>query len=81
MIKVEAASGDETGAAIFMSVFLVKICLITISAEQYVRHPVRGSAHLFTDSFQVNTRIAFDDKFVTDVPDDKAVPECLHDKA
>ena len=39
-----AASGDEPGAAIFMSVFFIKIGLIPIGAEQDVRHPVRRSA-------------------------------------
>lgn len=32
-----AASGDEPGAAIFMSVFFVKIGLVAIGAEQDVR--------------------------------------------
>ena len=51
-----AASGDEPGAAIFMSVFFIKIGLVPIGAEQDVRHPVRRSAHLFTDHIQVNIR-------------------------
>lgn len=61
-----------------MSVFFIKISLISICTEQDVRHPVRGSAHLFTDSFQINSGITFDDKLIMDVSDDKAVPECLH---
>lgn len=51
-----AASGDEPGAAIFMSVFFIKIGFVPIGAEQDVRHPVRRSAHLFTDHIQVNIR-------------------------
>ena len=37
--KEEAASGDKPGAAIFMSVFLIKLCFVAIGAEQNVRHP------------------------------------------
>ena len=71
-------SGDEPGAAILMSVFFVKHGLISISAEQDVRHPFRGSSHLFTDNIQVNTGAAFDDQFIMDVSDDKAVAESFH---
>lgn len=73
-----AASGDEPGAAIFMSVFFIKIGLIPIGAEQDVRHPVRRSAHLLANHTQVNVRAAFDDQFIMNVTDDKAVPESLH---
>lgn len=73
-----AASGDEPGAAIFMSVFFIKIGLIPIGAEQDVRHPVRRSAHLLTDHIQVNIRAAFDDQLIMNVTDDKAVPERFH---
>lgn len=61
-----------------MSIFFVKHGLITVGTEQDVRHPVWGSAHLLTDGFQVNIRVAFDDQFIMDVTDDKAVPECFH---
>ena len=73
-----AASGDEPGAAIFMSVFFIKIGLIPIGAEQDVRHPVRRSAHLLTDRIQVNIRAAFYNQFIMNVTDDKAVPERFH---
>ena len=73
-----AASGDEPGAAIFMSVFFIKIGFVPIGAEQDVRHPVRRSAHLLTDHIQVNIRAAFDDQFVMNVTDDEAVPERFH---
>ena len=56
-----AASGDEPGAAIFMSVFFIKLCFIAVGPEQDVRHPVWRSAHLFTDHIQINVRAAFDD--------------------
>lgn len=46
--------------------------------EQDIWHPVRGSAHLFTDDFPVNSGITFDDQFIMDVSDDEAVPEGLH---
>ena len=75
---MKAASGDEPGAAIFMSVFFVELCFVAVGAEQDVRHPFRGSAHLFADGFQINTGIAFDDQFIMDMPDDKALPEGLH---
>ena len=61
-----------------MSVFFVKIGLVAIGAEQDVRHPVRRSAHLFTDHIQVNIRAVFDDQLIMNVTDDKAVPESLH---
>ena len=78
MIDCAAASGDEPGAAIIMSVFFVELCFVAIGAKQDVRHPVRGSSHLFTDGFQVNSGAAFDDKFIMDVSDDEAVPEGFH---
>ena len=61
-----------------MSVFFVKIGLVAVGTEQDVRHPVRRSAHLFADGFQIDTGIAFDDQFIMDMPDDKAVAEGLH---
>ena len=51
MINDVAASGDEPGAAILMSVFFIKHGLIAVGAEQDARHPFRGSAHLLTDDF------------------------------
>ncbi len=75
---MKAASDDEPEAAIFMSIFFVKIGLISICSKQDVRHPVGGSAYLFTDSFQVNSGVAFNNQFVMNVLNDKAVPECLH---
>ena len=61
-----------------MSVFFIKLCFIPVGAEQDVRHPVRGSVHLLTDSFQINFGTAFDDQFIMNVSDDEAVPECFH---
>ena len=74
-------SGDEPGAAFFMSVFFIKAGLVTISTEQDVRHPVRRSAHLLTDRIQVNVRAAFDDQFIMNVTDDEAVSESPHSVA
>ena len=71
-------AGVEPEAAIFMSVFFIEISLITVGAEQDVRHPVRRSAHLLADHIQVNIRAAFDDQLIVDVTDDEAVPESLH---
>ena len=65
-------------AAIFMSVFFIKTCLVAVGAEQDVRHPVRRSSHLFADDIQINSRAAFDDKLIMNVTDDEAVPESLH---
>ena len=70
-----AASGDEPGAAIFMSVFFIKIGFVPIGAEQDVRHPVRRSAHLLTDHIQINIGAAFDDQLIMNMADDEAVPE------
>ena len=71
-------SGIEPGAAIFMSVFFIKAGFVAVGAEQDVRHPVRRSAHLLANHTQVNVRAAFDDQFIMNVTDDKAVPESLH---
>ena len=56
-----------------MSVFFVKMCFVSVGAEQDVRHPVRGPAHLFTVGFQIDTMITFDDQFIMDVSDNEAV--------
>ena len=78
LISCVAASGDKPGAAILLSVFFVKHGLITVCAEQNVRYPFRGSSHLLTDDFQINAGAAFDDQFIMDMTDDKAVPEGFH---
>lgn len=64
-----------------MSVFFVKGCLVAVGAEKDVRHPVRGTPHLFTDCLQVSFRAAFDDQFVMDMADDETVGEGLHGMA
>ena len=51
-----AASGGVPGAAIFVSVFFIKIGFVAVGAEHDVRHPVRRSAHLLADHIQVNIR-------------------------
>ena len=61
-----------------MSVLFIKIGLVSIGAEQDVRHPVRRSAHLLTDHIQVNIRAAFDDQLIMNVTDDEAVLESFH---
>ena len=76
-----AASGEEPGAAIFMSVFLIKIGFVAVGAEQDVRHPVRGFAHLLADHIQVNVRAAFDDQLIMNVADNEAVAESFHSVA
>ena len=60
------------------SVVFIKFGLIPIRPKHDVRHPRLGSSHLFADSFQINTGIAFDDQFIMHVPDDEAVSECSH---
>lgn len=60
-----------------MSVLFIKICFISIGPEQDIRHPVRGSTHLLTYDFQVNSGVAFYDKFIMDMPDDKTMTESL----
>lgn len=71
-------SGDEPGAAIFMSVFFVKIGFVAVGAEQDVRHPVRRSAHLLADHIQVNIGTAFDNQLIMNMTDDEAMPERFH---
>ena len=65
-------------AAIFVSVFFIKIGFVAVGTEQDVRHPVRRSAHLLANHIQVNVRAAFDDQLIVNMTDDKAVPEHLH---
>ena len=60
-------------AAIFMSVFFIKTCLVAVGAEQDVRHPVRRSSHLFADDIQINSRAAFDDKLIMNIPVSKSI--------
>ena len=59
-------------------VLAIPVCLVSIGAEQDVRHPVRRSAHLLTDHIQVNIGAAFDNQLTMNMTDDEAVPECLH---
>lgn len=61
-----------------MSVFFIKHGIIPVGAEQDARHPFRRSAHLLTNGFQINVGAAFDNQFIMDMSDDKAVPEGLH---
>lgn len=61
-----------------MSVFFIKLCFISIRSQQDIRHSFRESAHLFADSFQINAGAAFNDQFIMDMSDDKAVPEGFH---
>ena len=68
VFKAEAASGDEPGAAIFMSIFFIKIGLVAVGTEQDVWHPVRGSARLLADDIQVNVGTAFDDQLIWTCP-------------
>ena len=61
-----------------LSIFFIIIGFISISLEQYIRHPVRRVAHLIADSFQVNAGAAFNDKFIVNMSDDETVPESFH---
>lgn len=61
-----------------MSVFFIKICFVPVCSKQDIRHPVRRSAHLFTDCLQAGVLAAFDDQLIMDVADDEAMPESFH---
>ena len=70
-----AASGGVPGAAIFVSVFFIKIGFVAVGAEHDVRHPVRRSAHdgtwennLFNFFMKVSPKLSADLKkpFVLD---------------
>lgn len=74
-------SGDVPGAAIFLSVLFIKFSLIPICPKQDIRHPFRRPAHLFADSFQVNSGSAFNDKLIMNVSDYEAMPESFHGAA
>ena len=76
-----AASGDEPGAAIFMSVFFIKIGFVAVGAEQDILHPVGRPSHLFTDDLQVDSGIAFDNQFIMNMPDDKTMAKSFHSVA
>ena len=71
-------SGDKPGAVIFFSIFFIKIGRVAVGAEQDVLHPFRGFSHLLTDNFKINAGAAFDNQFIVNVSDDKAVAESLH---
>lgn len=76
-------SGDVPGAAIFVLVFFIKnlfrsLCFVAVGAERDIRHPIWRAAHLITDNFQVNSGSTFNDQFIVDVSDDKAVLEGFH---
>lgn len=77
MCEHDERPSDHSGG-LLLSVLTVPGSFISIRPEQNIRHPVRGSAHLFTDSFQVNSGIAFNDQFIMDVTNDEAVPESFH---
>lgn len=68
-------------AAVLLSVFLVKRCLIPISSDQDVRHPVRCTAHDGCDGFYRYILAAFYDQLIMDVAADEAVGEVLHCEA
>ena len=61
-----------------MLVFFIKLSFVAVSAEQDVRHPVRESAHLFTDGLQINSGVTFNNQFIMDMPDDEAMPQGFH---
>ena len=73
-----SGSGNIPGAAVFMSVFFIKIGLVAVGTKQDIRHPVRRSAHLLADCIQVNLRTAFDNQLIMNMTDDETVPESLH---
>ena len=79
--KLELCSGHPAyfrRAAIFVSVFFIKICFVSVRPKQDVRHPVRGSAHLFADCLQAGCIAAFDYQLIMDVSYDEAMPEGLY---
>ena len=53
--------------------FFIKAGFVAVGAEQNVRYPVRRSAHLLTDNFQINISAAFDDQLIMNMTDDEAV--------
>lgn len=68
-------------AANFMSVLLVKRCLISVASDQDIRHPVRCTAHDGGYGFYGYILAAFDDQLIMDVTADEAVGQILHSKA
>ena len=62
-----------------MSVFLVKLCLISICPEQDARHLVRRSFHLFADSIQIYAGATFNDQLIVDMTNDETVSEGLQE--
>ena len=57
---------------LFFSYLFEKIALISIPADQDVRHPVRRSAHDVAEALYRDFRAAFDDHLIMDMPDDLA---------
>lgn len=74
----EAASGVKPGAAIFLSILLIKFRHISIGPELDAGKPIRHPCHPFTEHFQRYILGAFDDELIVDMSADKTVRECLH---
>lgn len=69
------------GLAGFWSVLFIKRGLISIPANQDIRHPLWAPAHLFAYGIQRDSRAAFNNEFIMDVTDNEAVREITHGEA
>lgn len=80
MCEHDERPSDHSGG-LLLSVLTVPGSFISIRPEQNIRHPVRGSSHLLTDHFLVNSGVTFDDQFIVDVTNDKAMAKSFHSVA
>ena len=76
-----APPGQQLWRCFTSTIFSIKITLISISADQDVRHPVRRPAHDVAEALHRDFRAAFDDHLIMDVADDLAGGQVPHSKA
>lgn len=76
-----APPGQRLWRCFTSTIFSIKITLISISADQDVRHPVRRPAHDVAEALHRDFRAAFDDHLIMDVADDLAEGQVPQSKA
>ena len=69
-------SGDVPGAAVFMSVFAIKICFVVVGAEQDIC--IQFGYLPICSQTTFRSTGAFYDRFIMDVFNDEAMPENFH---
>ena len=76
-----APPGQQLWRCFTSTILLIKIALISISADQDARHPVRRSAHDAAEALHRDLRAAFDDHLIMNMADDLAEGQVPQSKA